>query len=329
MSAQYLSAADKLPLSEPRNSAYSDRHGSAISWAAILAGAAGAAALSLILLILGTGLGLSSISPWAQTGATAATLGTATIVWLAFTQLAASGIGGYLAGRLRKKWVDVHTDESYFRDTAHGFLAWAVATLATAALLGSVIGSIVNGGVQAGAVVAGGAATAGVAATSGAAGVDDTTVMSRQGGGQGAAYLVDSLFRRDVSGSAASTTTNNTGAIANTPTASSASTNAEVTRIFANSMGSDAALPPEDVRYVGQIVAQRTGLSQPDAEKRVTETYSRMRSKVRDAEIRVKAAADQARKTSAYTALWLFVSLLLGAFVASLTATFGGRRRDL
>lgn len=69
-------------------------------------------------------------------------------------------MGGYLAGRLRTSWTDVHTDEVYFRDTAHGFLAWAVSSLATAALLTSVIGSIVGGGVQAGASVVGGVAGA-------------------------------------------------------------------------------------------------------------------------------------------------------------------------
>ena len=127
---------------------------SAVSWGAIVAGAAGAAALSLILLMLGTGLGLSSVSPWAYSGVSATTFGVSTILWLTFTQLVASGMGGYLAGRLRTKWVAVHTDEVYFRDTAHGFLTWAIAALATAALLTSVIGSIVNSGFQAGASVA-------------------------------------------------------------------------------------------------------------------------------------------------------------------------------
>jgi hypothetical protein len=102
--------------------------------------------------------------------------GISTILWITFTQLAASGMGGFLAGRLRKKWVDVHADESFFRDTAHGFLAWSVATLATAALLTSVIGAVVSGGVQAGAAVAGGAATTAVAAAS-AAGVAGTTSL--------------------------------------------------------------------------------------------------------------------------------------------------------
>jgi hypothetical protein len=117
---------------------------SAVSWGAIGAGATATAALALILLMLGTGLGLSSVSPWAYNGVSATTFGVSTILWLTFTQLVASGMGGYLAGRLRTKWVAVHTDEVYFRDTAHGFLAWAVASLMTAALLTSVIGSIVR-----------------------------------------------------------------------------------------------------------------------------------------------------------------------------------------
>ena len=132
-----------------------DANVSGVSWGAIFAGAAAAAALSLILLMLGIGLGLSSVSPWRQDGLSAAAFGVSTIAWITLTQLVASGMGGYLAGRLRTKWAAIHTDEVYFRDTAHGFLAWAIASLATAALLTSVIGSIVSGGVQAGASVRG------------------------------------------------------------------------------------------------------------------------------------------------------------------------------
>ena len=129
---------------------------SAVSWGAIVAGAAAGASLSLILLILGLGLGLSSVSPWSREGISASSFGVSTIVWLMFTQLLASAMGGYLAGRLRTKWMDTQTDEIYFRDTAHGFLAWAVASLATAALLTSVIGSILSSGLQAEASVIGG-----------------------------------------------------------------------------------------------------------------------------------------------------------------------------
>ncbi len=146
-----------------------ERSGSGVAWGAIFAGAVGAASLSLVLLLLGTGLGLSTISPWASQGASATAIGVATILWITFTQLAASGAGGYLAGRLRTKWAGVHTDEVYFRDTAHGFLAWAVATLLTAALLTSAVGSIVGAGAQAGASVAGGAATLATTATAASA----------------------------------------------------------------------------------------------------------------------------------------------------------------
>lgn len=279
---------------------------SAVSWGAIAAGAAAAASLSLILLILGVGLGLSSVSPWARAGVGATAFGVSTILWLTLTQLLASAMGGYLAGRLRTKWTEVHTDEVYFRDTAHGFLAWAVASLATAALLTSVIGSIVGGGAQAGAAVA-----SGVASSAGSA-VSARMAPATDGGPM--AYFVDALFRR--SPSAAGSDERAAGRDA-----------AEVGRIFMN-VSRTEPLPAEDIRYVGQLVAQRTGLSQQDAEKRVTDTYARAQLQLRDAEVAARDAADKARKASAYGALWLFVSLLVGAFVASLSATFGGRRRD-
>lgn len=288
-------------------------HHNAVSWGAILAGAAAAAALSLSLLILGTGLGLSSVSPWAFKGVTATTFGVTTILWLTFTQLIASGVGGYIAGRLRTKWVDTQFDEVYFRDTAHGFLAWAVAALATAALLTSVISSIVSGGIQAGATVA-----EGVAGTAAVAGLDRGKLDHDNGP---MAYFVDSLFRRDINVAIAKN-----GGVPEPIFSHGAPF--EVSRIFLNSIHT-GPLPPEDIRYVGQVVAARTGLTQQAAETRVTDTYNRVQTKLHNAEILAKEAADKARKASAYAALWLFISLLIGAFVASLSATYGGRQRDL
>jgi hypothetical protein len=284
---------------------------SAVSWSAILVGAVAAAALSLILLMLGMGLGLSSASPWAFAGASAATLGVASIIWVIITQLLASAMGGYLAGRLRTKWVALHTDEVYFRDTAHGFLAWAVATIATAALLTSVIGSIVNGGVQAGASVVGGVAAVGAE-------------VAKPDGDSGAlGYFMDTLFRKDMTASTQSASPTTDSIQQN----SAAITRSEVTRIFINTIRA-SNLSADDLRYVGQLVSQRTGLSAPDAEKRVSETYALAQTKLRAAETAAKEAADKFRKASAHTALWLFISLLIGAFVASLAATYGGRQRD-
>lgn len=293
---------------------------SGVSWGAIFAGAAGAASLSLILLLLGTGLGMSAVSPWSSQGASAAGIGIAAVVWLSFTQIAASGMGGYLAGRLRTKWAGLHTDEVFFRDTAHGFLAWSVATLLTAALLSSVVGSIVGAGAQAGATVAGGVATAATAAGAGAA----ASQSGAEGSNIGTGYFIDSLFRRDAGTQPAPAA----DGAAPAPERSSAAVNAEVTRIFVNSLRT-GALPADDTKYVGQVVAQRTGLSQPDAEKRVADTYAKAQAALKDAQAKAQQAADAARKASAYASLWLVVSMLFGAFVASFAATWGGRRRDL
>ncbi|MEO6929835.1 MAG: hypothetical protein ABI190_11795 [Casimicrobiaceae bacterium] len=320
-------------LAVPANRAYVSGDGatsSGVSWAAIFAGAAASAALSLILLVLGTGLGLSAVSPWAQKGIAASLFGVSTIVWIGFTAIVASGLGGYLAGRLRIKWASLHTDEVYFRDTAHGFLAWAVATLVTAGLLTSAIGTVVSAGTTAvgtAAVTAAGAAGAtGVAA----AGPVNSMLPAARGAGRDgnltSPYLMDALFRPAAApapGQPAGMSGNAAGAN-DGPSAP----RAEVGRIFANSMRG-GALPADDVRYAGQLVAQHTGLSQADAEKRVTDLYNGAQAKLRAAEADAKDAADQARRATAYASLWIFVSLLLGAFSASLLATVGGRRRDL
>jgi MFS family permease len=116
----------------------------AVSWPAIFAGATGAAALSLVLLVLGMGLGFSALSPWVAGDMTADPITWSAIAWIVFAAVASSGLGGYIAGRLRERWPGTQLDEVYFRDTAHGFLAWAVATLLTAATLASVMGTIVG-----------------------------------------------------------------------------------------------------------------------------------------------------------------------------------------
>lgn len=323
MTISSVAAFDDIGRGRPATDHYTqpiERPTSAVSWSAIVAGAAAAAALSLILLLLGTGLGLSAVSPWADNGIGAKTFSVSTILWVTFTQLVASALGGYLAGRLRARWVDAPADEVYFRDTAHGFLAWAVASLATAALLTSVIGSIVGTGAQAGATITGAVATSATAATAAgsAAAVSDAT---RADGGP-MAYLLDSLFRRDISAGQSVDARPGRDIERGNPAQAG-----EVARIFLNTVRS-GALPADDVRYVGQVVSQHTGLNQKDAEMRVAEIYKRAQSTLANAETAARDAADKARKAAAYGALWLFISLLIGAFVASFAATFGGRRRD-
>ena len=278
---------------------------SAVSWAAIFAGATAAAALALILLLLGTGLGLSSVSPWANISATS--FGLTAILWLTFTQVVAYGMGGYLAGRLRIRWLSVHSDEVYFRDTAHGFLTWAVASLATAALLASVIGSIVGLGLKSAPVIMG----------------ENSKILNPTSDVMH--YFVGTLFRNNTDAQSADGV--NQLENSSSEAFSVANRNYEVSTIFANSIGR-GELPQAGVAYVGQLISERTGLSQLDAEKRVIETYSTLQTNLRKADLTAKEVADKARKASAYATLWLFISLLMGAFVASLAATWGGRNRD-
>ncbi len=304
---------------------------SAVSWGAIFAGAGAAAALSLILLLLGMGLGLSAVSPWAHAGVSGTTFGLTTILWITITSIIASAIGGYLAGRLRTRWTATHVDEVHFRDTAHGFLAWAIATLVTATLLTSVISSIVSGAAQAGASLAGaGIATAATVAGTAAGATANNDGVKTESDNKSLTYFMDTLLRKD-----ANTATNNASSNADSaasandaPATGTAAAKAEVTRIFANAL-STGKLPAEDIRYAAQVIAQRTNLSQQDAEKRIVDTFNTLQAKLREAETAARAAADQARKASAYGSLWLFISLLVGAFVASLTAVYGGRQRDL
>ena len=283
---------------------------SAVSWAAIFAGAAGAAALSLLLLILGTGLGFSVVSPWSMEGIGASTFGFAAIAWLTFTQLAASGMGGYLAGRLRTRWLAVHTDEVYFRDTAHGFLTWAVASLLMVVVLTTVAGSIASGGIRASSEVVGGVGSAAALAASGSNSDEDSNAIE---------YFVDSLFR-DEPASFSGETTQQNSEVNEVPVG-------EVTRIFARALRT-GTLPEQDERYIGQLVAQRTDMNQREAEQQVSESFSEVQNTLEELEASAREAADDARKASAYAALWMFITLLIGAFAASLMAVFGGRQRD-
>jgi hypothetical protein len=233
-------ARAQTPLVEA--SGRNEAHSSGVTWSAVIAGAFAAAALSLALLALGTGIGLSAVSPWVNAGASASAIGWTAIGWLVLMQLIASSVGGYLAGRLRTKWVNVHTHEVYFRDTAHGFLAWAVGLVITAAFLTSAATAMI-GGATAGAVTANASAP----------------VQSRQGVGANG-YLVDTLLRPSAPGA----------------DKDNASARDEFGLIFANSLR-EGNMPSADRAYLAQVVAARTGVSQSDAEKRVDDAYNQAR----------------------------------------------------
>jgi hypothetical protein len=221
----------------------SDSNTSGVSWGAVIAGAFVAAALSLALLTLGTGVGFSAVSPWANAGASASTIGWTAIIWLVLMQLIASSTGGYLAGRLRTKWVNVHTHEVYFRDTAHGFLVWAVGLVITAVFLTSAAASMIGGAARAGTIAA------------------DASGPTQSGDDVGPnGYFVDTLLRPSAPGSAQDNTL----------------LRGEVGLIIANGLR-QGGITPADKSYLAQVVAAKTGVSEYDAEKRVDDAYTQAR----------------------------------------------------
>src|SRR3954453_23962878 len=121
---------------------------SGVSWPAVAAGAVVSCALTLLLLAFGIGLGLSVVSPWSGSGVSATTFKIGTGLYLIVIAMLSSSVGGYLAGRLRSRFVGVHTDEVYFRDTAHGFVAWALATVLGAILLATPASHLLGGAAQ-------------------------------------------------------------------------------------------------------------------------------------------------------------------------------------
>lgn len=280
---------------EGRSAVAAEGSSSAVSWAPIIGGAIAALATTLILVALGAGLGLTTVSPWSNSGVSATTFGIAGAIWLIVVQWLASAMGGYLTGRLRTKSV-AHTDEVYFRDTAHGFLAWALATLVGAIFLASAVSSAVSGGAR--------AVTSVISGT--VQGADQAAVQSG-GAGNATAYFVDMLFRSEKPAA------NGGGADAT----------AEAGRILATDL-QKGDVPAADRTYLGQLIAAKTGLAQADAEKRVDQVVTQLK----DTEAKARQVADAARKTAASVSIILALSLLVGAFISSTAAALGGHNRD-
>ena len=308
--------------------------GPAVSWGAIIAGALSAAALSFVLLAIGAAFGLSVTSPWDFTGResseAAAAVGIGTAIFLIAVHALASGIGGYLAGRLRSKLIGLRGDETYFRDTAHGLVVWAVSALATILMIACLAMATARGGVALGAAslnAAGQAAGAAVPTLAGETGSGEDTI----------GYFIDSLFRPAADAPATTAGTEGQapagGAAApmTLPGPRSESDvrmeREEIARIVRVAL--DGEISSEDRSYVAQIIAGETGMPQAEAEQRVDQMIERAKTARAEATETAKQAADAARQASMYTALWAAVAMLAGAFAASLAATWGGRARDL
>ena len=252
---------------------------SAISWAAIFAGTAVAISISLVLVVLGSGLGLALLTPSARSVASAGSVAALATVWIVVVQWLSAGVGGYVTGRLRTRWVGTLTHEVFFRDTAHGFVTWAVATAIVALVVGSATSSMLSGGIH--------------AATTMASGAEQGAASNGQNGSV-APYDVDALFRT-------------TSRDANSPAIEG---RGEATRILANGL-STGGVPDADRTYLASLIAARTGISQADAQKRVDDVLARARQ---EAETARKAAAT----TSLLTALAMIIGAFVACAAAAL-----------
>jgi hypothetical protein len=235
----------------------------AVVWAPVFAGAVIALATSIIFLAVGSGMGFAAASPWPGAGASTTAFAVGAGVWLIVTQWLSSFLGGFVTGRLRTKWAGVHTHEVTFRDTAHGLLAWAVATALVAAV--------------------------GLIATASTTGTATSAATTSSG------YAAEMLFRSDNG----------------TPINEEAATQA------AYILARDGGATSDDRAYVANVVATQTGISRAEAQQRVDTAVTSVRQ-----------AVDKARKISSAVSFFTALSMLIGAFIASAAAAYGGAYRD-
>lgn len=270
--------------------------GPAASWPAILAGAVVAVGVSLVLIVLGSGLGLSAVSPYETEGVSVTAITISAVIWMIIVQWSASGVGGYVAGRLRNRWEGLHGDEVFFRDSAHGLAAWCVSTIVVAVFLTSAVSNIAGAGTQAASIVAAGKVS------------EERSIFDTATSGP-YDYYIDGLFR-DA----------RTGAAAGNDTARD-----ETGRILMEGLKDGAeGVNAQDRAYLAQLVASRTNLSASEAQARVDQTLA----SVTEAKNTAMAAAEEARKAGAKMSILTALSMVIGAFIASVSSILGGRSRD-
>jgi len=285
----------------PAPSTASTASGSFVEWGAVLAGAFLAASISFVLLTFGTAIGLSATSSWPNSGASAKVLATLAVLWAMMQQIGAFMAGGYVAGRMRARWHEPTQHEVEFRDGLHGGLVWAVGIVIGAALALATAGAAAKTGID----VA--SKAAGMAASSSVEPMD---------------AVLDSMLRPTTvaqatgapappAGAAPAGTSASRGRAANTD-----ETRSEMARILTNSVAS-GSLSDQNRNYLAQLVAQRSGLSQQEAERRVNEAFTAARE-----------AADKARKGAILTGFVTAASLIISFGAAWWAAMRGGHHRD-
>ncbi len=301
--AETTIVGDRIEIVEAQNAGmWSALSWSGLSWSGIIAGVFTATAVTFVFIALGSGIGLSLASPFSASPS-AGTLTVLGAVWLVFAQAIGFATGGYVAGRLRREPMPVHTSETNFRDAASGLVVWAIGVVVTSVLL---VAAAEKAGSAAATTATVGAAAAGVAGASSQSSPID--------------YFTDTLLRTTPQAPSATGGAAAGGAAATATVPDDRAMHAQVGRILITAVAA-TTIAPDDRTYLAQIVSARTGMSMDDAQKRVDDVVSRARASV-------TRAADTARKAGAYLSFWTFMSLLFGAPCATLGGMLGGNLRD-
>jgi hypothetical protein len=278
-----------------------------VEWPAVLAGAVLAAALAFVFLTFGAAIGLSATSPWPGSGLSARVIASIAIFWLLAQQIGSLMIGGYVAGRMRTRWHE-RGHEAEFRDGLHGALVWAVGILISAFLLFATASATARTGLE--------LAGRGGAPTTGTSSALDT--------------VIDTMLRPTVTAQAstAAAKSSTTAASPATPAtraqtvsvarnfADARATRAEISRLLAGSVTS-GDLSADNRAYLTELVAQHTGMSREEAERRVGNAVKGARE-----------ATNQARKAGILAGFVTAAGLVLSLGAAWWAAMKGGQHRD-
>jgi hypothetical protein len=268
-----------------------------VEWGPIILGTLGALAMIIVLMTFGGALGLSVTSAQPYAGLSAKGLAVLAGTYAALVHVASFATGGYLAGRMRTPWVTDDLNERNFRDGGHGFAVWALGVVLGAVLALSGVSAVIKSAVGATTSVA-------AAGTAGAAANPATGEALQRISMQPADYAVDRLLAPAPGGAAPAAGAPPGQAVSRADLA------AAITRTFTANLAS--------------LVSQQTGMPQAEAEKRVDETFTRLK----EAEQKARDAADKARRAALIAAFLAAATMAIGAAAACAGAALGARHRD-
>jgi hypothetical protein len=273
-----------------------------VEWGAVFAGAILAAALSFVLLTFGTAIGLSATSPWPGSGLSAKVIASLAVFWTMAQQIGSVMLGGYIAGRTRSRWHETG-HEAEFRDGLHGALVWGVGVLLSGLLVFAAAGAVAKTGADLASKAAGSAASGGDAMDTALDTMLRPASSAQAAPGAPAASPAGAGAAQGTSERQRATVNNN-------------ETRTEISRVLSSSVAS-GSITPENRTHLAQLVAQRTGVSQQEAERRVDNAVNAAR-----------AAADKARHAAILTGFVTAAGLIISLGAGCWAAMRGGQHRD-